>query len=1359
MITGSGASPPKRLPRLARAGPPTPQQPSSESEPLPDNNAARADIDAMMQLFGYGSDGAELAAASKSGAGARDRPTSTVAGGWACSMCTLTHADNAAECSACGAPNARMYTSGADHANRMQERRNPAGAAPVSSAQPPRDSGSIAFPPQRPTVTAAAGLGPGTVNGGGLASQSRSGREIGKEQGGAWTCSACTLVNAADAGRCAACDAGRSWTGALELAAVGAGPGAMPAVPKAIAIASSESTVVAAIPAAPVRHPAQDTSTPSLVIGDGCSPDEEKRAEALYRAIVASSSAAARPAFSSSASIFNSFSLGSRPVQSARVDGRLHNHWTDPHFLPGPYAIGAGAELSILFMEARQGASGSSNGGSAGGAGGTPAAGRDVSIPIVWKRPTDIADEGGSCAPGSGCSIVSDLDCAQAATRPVSSQREAAGGFNYAPGGAAGAAQHLQYPDEPAQQPSASDIAFLRNQTQLRGNPPVNGHAWVFKRDKFRAEDVVQGSLGSCWFVSALALVAEREWLVQRLFRDGPLQDGIRARGGGGGGIPLSGPGSTAGSTNLPSTVPLNPLGCYQIRLCIHGTWRVITIDDQIPCNGFTAQPAFTSCRRRQTWAMLVEKAAAKACGSYARLAAGTTAEGLRLLTGAAVLSLNMRTSETDEEADDRRKSETDGTTVDVISGADSFNDEESEVEFAAINASLAAAGLETLSRPPRGLANQLQSSPSSITSARRAPLHGPWEHNLSMLPPPHVLDALWIRLSSYHDAGYLMGASCSQPSYPNASSAARAWPSIAAWHAMASQHASAARGLGLILDHAYSILQVYQCPTRGVRLIQLRNPWASGGGDRSADAGSRKSWCGPWCDGSPRWDSAPDLRDTLGPYSQAESGVFWMCLEDLARYFSKIDVGKVRGFQPQTGLYDPDRAWSTVRVSLPFPRAGQDVSLLRITPVASTQVEVVLSHRNRQQQYPLNGGAGADDVRQSTGYMLYPRRKARKKTSPGATRAINANAGSDADDDGDEGVTRVRPQRDLGVLVVEELPHRAPDILIHPALFAATSTGAAGHGNAGVAASAKHALATRVTGMRVVDGCDASRSLRNQLTSEFFLSAPKAALPSSNGAASASVMKCEQQKSCYLSLLSFNGFNSSMAPWADLEPCYYPSDAGAAGGVHVSTSSQALLEINSAQPLLVEVITRPLAWMSKALICRALTIGKAMDWGSKNNGASNAGSGPSRGQQPAESRIVVSHNDGAGTIVVAANLHPIDGYEITTCVSCSTNAVAGVGAGSAQVMKVPCATVTRSALIRIPVPSSAFQVSVDSTSSSGTPRRSDEVYHDSVDVIPPMHAQLIQLSSWLPEPSRLRAGMPYVASGGQQGRGSWSWS
>lgn len=145
-------------------------------------------------------------------------------------------------------------------------------------------------------------------------------------------------------------------------------------------------------------------------------------------------------------------------------------------------------------------------------------------------------------------------------------------------------------------------------------------HVLVNRKTGFAPDAVRQGAVGNCWFLSALAVVAEKPYLVRQL---------------------------------LPHR-ELNDKGCYQVNLCLDGKWTPIILDSHLPVvfggrivdplrggtasstdSSSTVHPAFCAVPNGQLWAALIEKAYAKAHGSYEQLSGGFIQEGFQDMTGA----------------------------------------------------------------------------------------------------------------------------------------------------------------------------------------------------------------------------------------------------------------------------------------------------------------------------------------------------------------------------------------------------------------------------------------------------------------------------------------------------------------------------------------------------------------------------------------------------------------------------------------------------------------------------------------------------------------------------------------------------
>ena len=89
--------------------------------------------------------------------------------------------------------------------------------------------------------------------------------------------------------------------------------------------------------------------------------------------------------------------------------------------------------------------------------------------------------------------------------------------------------------------------------------------------------------------------------------------------------------------------------GYYCIWLCITGAWKPILIDDHIPVRPDGAIP-FTSTKNKVTWAMLYEKAFAKAYEGYWHIGrGGQTNHALHDITGAPTIHLDLKKPEDEE--------------------------------------------------------------------------------------------------------------------------------------------------------------------------------------------------------------------------------------------------------------------------------------------------------------------------------------------------------------------------------------------------------------------------------------------------------------------------------------------------------------------------------------------------------------------------------------------------------------------------------------------------------------------------------------------------------------------------------------
>ena len=132
--------------------------------------------------------------------------------------------------------------------------------------------------------------------------------------------------------------------------------------------------------------------------------------------------------------------------------------------------------------------------------------------------------------------------------------------------------------------------------------------------DTIEPNDIKQGKLGDCWFMCALASLAERPELVERLF----------------------------------ITKEKSEHGFYQVRFCKSGEWVRVTVDDYFPCFPKDT-PIFSRSHGNELWVLILEKAYAKLHGSYALLRGGWAAEGMMDLTGCPTINIDFSSVEGQE--------------------------------------------------------------------------------------------------------------------------------------------------------------------------------------------------------------------------------------------------------------------------------------------------------------------------------------------------------------------------------------------------------------------------------------------------------------------------------------------------------------------------------------------------------------------------------------------------------------------------------------------------------------------------------------------------------------------------------------
>lgn len=131
-------------------------------------------------------------------------------------------------------------------------------------------------------------------------------------------------------------------------------------------------------------------------------------------------------------------------------------------------------------------------------------------------------------------------------------------------------------------------------------------------RDGIAPTDIYQGQLGDCYFLSAIASIAERGKRLERNLLQRTKSD----------------------------------KGAYCVALNINGAWTPIVIDDIFPVRE-DGQLPFCYTKHKEIWAMALEKAYAKAYGAYWHIGnGGLSANALKDVTGAPCHYIDMREPE-----------------------------------------------------------------------------------------------------------------------------------------------------------------------------------------------------------------------------------------------------------------------------------------------------------------------------------------------------------------------------------------------------------------------------------------------------------------------------------------------------------------------------------------------------------------------------------------------------------------------------------------------------------------------------------------------------------------------------------------
>ena len=152
-----------------------------------------------------------------------------------------------------------------------------------------------------------------------------------------------------------------------------------------------------------------------------------------------------------------------------------------------------------------------------------------------------------------------------------------------------------------------------------------------FFSDGVESNDVLQGNLHDCWFISALSIIATKDYLLRGEYSDDILiSDKINKINY----VKLS------TGVYPPLFHSFRKKGIFCFKFFKNFKWRYVLVDNRLPCNKIfnekqTPNLLYGKCRdSNEFWVPMIEKAYAKLHGSYKAIESGHINDGLVDLTG-----------------------------------------------------------------------------------------------------------------------------------------------------------------------------------------------------------------------------------------------------------------------------------------------------------------------------------------------------------------------------------------------------------------------------------------------------------------------------------------------------------------------------------------------------------------------------------------------------------------------------------------------------------------------------------------------------------------------------------------------------
>ena len=85
----------------------------------------------------------------------------------------------------------------------------------------------------------------------------------------------------------------------------------------------------------------------------------------------------------------------------------------------------------------------------------------------------------------------------------------------------------------------------------------------------------------------------------------------------------------------------------------------------------------------------------------------------------------------------------------------------------------------------------------------------------------------------------------------------------------------------GLISNHAYTLINLYELPEENLKLVKLRNPWGE------------REFIGDWSDKSSKWTE--QIKKKVCFEEEKDDGIFYMSFDDFIKFYNIVEVLKIK--------------------------------------------------------------------------------------------------------------------------------------------------------------------------------------------------------------------------------------------------------------------------------------------------------------------------------------------------------------------------------------------------------------------------------------------------------------------------------